>query len=88
VRGAGSLYYLAYAIQRGVKGELAERLTGLALTAVAVSVVVHGVSVTPLMKWYGALMRLRRGRRGSPRDGAGDVSRGGAAPSRPDTTAP
>jgi sodium/hydrogen antiporter len=86
VRGAGSLYYLAYAIQRGVQGEWAERLTGLVLTAVAVSIVVHGVSVTPLMNRYAALMRLRRARRAATRETG--ASREGAAASRPDTTAP
>ena len=33
-------------------GPLAERLAALTLAAVAASVVVHGVSVTPLMRAY------------------------------------
>ena len=46
------MYYLAYALQRGVDGDVAERLAGLTFATVAASVVLHGVSVTPLMKWY------------------------------------
>jgi NhaP-type Na+/H+ or K+/H+ antiporter len=52
IRGIGSLYYLMYAIQHGLPGELAQQLTGLTLTVVAVSIVVHGISVTPLMSLY------------------------------------
>jgi len=61
IRGIGSIYYLMYAIEHGLPEPLAERLTALTLTVVAVSVVVHGISVTPMMRWYG---RLRE--RGSP----------------------
>jgi NhaP-type Na+/H+ or K+/H+ antiporter len=52
IRGVRSIYYLMYAIEHGLPEELARRLTALTLTVVAVSVVVHGTSVTPLMKWY------------------------------------
>jgi NhaP-type Na+/H+ or K+/H+ antiporter len=52
IRGAGSVYYLAYAITHGLPEPLAERLASLTLAAVAASVVVHGVSVTPLMQSY------------------------------------
>jgi NhaP-type Na+/H+ or K+/H+ antiporter len=52
IRGIGSIYYLMYAIEHGLPADLAERLTGLTLTAVAASVLVHGISVTPLMKLY------------------------------------
>jgi NhaP-type Na+/H+ or K+/H+ antiporter len=52
IRGVGSVYYLAYAIQHGVGGEAAQRLTALTLTTVAASVALHGVSVTPLMNLY------------------------------------
>ena len=52
IRGIGSLYYLMYAVNHGLAPELAERLTGLALAAVVASVVVHGISVTPLMAAY------------------------------------
>ena len=51
IRGIGSLYYLAYVVNRGLPGELAARLAALALTTIAVSIVVHGITVTPLMSW-------------------------------------
>ena len=52
IRGIGSIYYLTYAVNHGLAPETARVLTALTLTTVAVSVVVHGVSVTPLMKLY------------------------------------
>lgn len=52
IRGIGSIYYLMYAINHGLKGGLAEEIVALTLTMVAVSVVIHGVSVTPLMNLY------------------------------------
>jgi len=52
VRGVGSLYYLTFAIVHGAVGPEARQVADLVLAAVAVSIVVHGVSVTPLMKWY------------------------------------
>ena len=52
IRGIGSIYYLMYAITHGVSEETARLMTGLTLAVVATSVVVHGVSVTPLMRRY------------------------------------
>jgi NhaP-type Na+/H+ or K+/H+ antiporter len=52
IRGIGSVYYLMYAVQHGVERPLADRLVALVFTTVAASVVVHGVSVTPLMRRY------------------------------------
>ncbi|HET6260733.1 MAG TPA: sodium:proton antiporter, partial [Chloroflexia bacterium] len=52
IRGIGSIYYLMYAINHGLSPELAHTLTALTLTVVAVSVAVHGISVTPLMSLY------------------------------------
>jgi NhaP-type Na+/H+ or K+/H+ antiporter len=60
IRGIGSLFYLAYAITHGLPSAYADTLTALTLTTVAASIVVHGVSVTPLMHWYAR--RSRRGR--------------------------
>lgn len=62
IRGIGSIYYLMYAINHGLSRELAERLTALTLTVVAVSVVLHGVSVTPLMRLYNRLHAGHSGR--------------------------
>ena len=52
IRGIGSLYYLTYAIAHGLPDELSRRLTELTLTTIAVSIIVHGISVTPLMNLY------------------------------------
>jgi sodium/hydrogen antiporter len=52
IRGIGSLYYLSYAITHGLEGPFAEQLAALTAVAVAVSIVLHGISVTPIMKRY------------------------------------
>lgn len=52
VRGIGSLYYLMYAIQHGVSEELALELVSLTLIAVTLSIIVHGISVKPLMSRF------------------------------------
>jgi NhaP-type Na+/H+ or K+/H+ antiporter len=49
VRGIGSLYYLVYAIQHGLPEDLALSLIQLTLIAVTLSILVHGISVKPLM---------------------------------------
>ena len=54
IRGIGSLYYLLYAINHDVEAALAERLLSLTLAVIVASVVIHGVSVTPLMNHYEA----------------------------------
>ncbi|MCC5642575.1 sodium:proton antiporter [Nostoc sp. CHAB 5824] len=52
IRGVGSLYYLAYAFGHGLKGEAAEQIAWIIYTTIVASVIVHGISATPLMKWY------------------------------------
>jgi NhaP-type Na+/H+ or K+/H+ antiporter len=52
IRGIGSVYYLMYAIAHGVPEDVADWLTGMTRAVVATSVVVHGISVTPLMRRY------------------------------------
>jgi sodium/hydrogen antiporter len=52
IRGVGSLYYLTYAINHGVDPELANLLISLTLSVVVASIILHGVSVTPLMRIY------------------------------------
>lgn len=52
IRGIGSIYYLMFAINQGVARPLAEQLIALTVNVVAVSIVMHGVSVTPLMDLY------------------------------------
>lgn len=52
IRGVGSLYYLMYAVNHGLAPELADRLIALTLSVVVTSIVVHGISVTPMMAAY------------------------------------
>jgi NhaP-type Na+/H+ or K+/H+ antiporter len=52
IRGIGSIYYLMFAINQGLARPLAEQVIALTLSVVAVSIVVHGMSVTPLMALY------------------------------------
>jgi NhaP-type Na+/H+ or K+/H+ antiporter len=65
VRGVGSIYYLSYAIAHGLPGGEARALADITLVVVAGSIVLHGVSVTPLMERYTSLTRRRRTRRPS-----------------------
>ena len=65
IRGIGSLYYLLYAINHGVSGQLADQLTALTLSVVVTSIVVHGISVTPMMAAYEQAVK-RRPRRSPP----------------------
>jgi NhaP-type Na+/H+ or K+/H+ antiporter len=46
------VYYLTYAMQHGLPEEFSRAVAALVLATVAVSAVVHGISVTPLMKVY------------------------------------
>jgi NhaP-type Na+/H+ or K+/H+ antiporter len=58
IRGVGSMYYLMVAITMGVEPGMARFLTGLTLATIAISIVVHGLSVTPIMKYYTASRRV------------------------------
>ncbi len=62
IRGIGSLYYLMYATNHGLEPALAQQLTALTLSVVVASIVVHGISVTPLMAMYERTMHRRRRR--------------------------
>lgn len=52
VRGIGSIYYLFFSINHGLSTSLTTFFTSVVVGAVATSIVVHGISVTPLMKHY------------------------------------
>ena len=52
IRGVGSIFYLMYAINHGLPGPLAKELIAITLTTIAASVLLHGISVTPLMALY------------------------------------
>ena len=49
VRGIGSLYYLMYAIRHGLPESLALDLIHFTLIVVTLSILVHGLSIKPLM---------------------------------------
>ncbi|MEO0348470.1 MAG: sodium:proton antiporter [Cyanobacteria bacterium P01_A01_bin.15] len=52
VRGLGSLYYLTYAMGQGLNGGSAERIAWIVYTTVVLSICLHGVTASPLMRWY------------------------------------
>ena len=56
IRGIGSIYYLAYAIAHGLPEDQARQITALVLSTVAASAVLHGITVTPLMRRYSRKM--------------------------------
>jgi sodium/hydrogen antiporter len=54
IRGLGSLYYLMFAINHGLPNDVATKFVDVVLGVIAASIVVHGMSATPLMeKYYG-----------------------------------
>jgi sodium/hydrogen antiporter len=59
VRGIGSLYYLMYVIQHGLPQALSLQFIQLTLVVITLSIVVHGVSVKPLMKIFWRRQRPR-----------------------------
>jgi len=52
IRGIGSIYYLTYAIHHGLPRPLAEPIIAITLAAVTVSILLHGMSVRPIMHFY------------------------------------
>ena len=52
IRGVGSLYYMSYALSEGLPEDLAAQISWITLFTVTLSVVIHGISATPLMHWY------------------------------------
>ncbi len=60
IRGIGSLYYLTYALNHGVPSENAESLVSFVLTVIACSIVMHGITVTPVLRWYEHSLATRR----------------------------
>jgi sodium/hydrogen antiporter len=57
IRGIGSIYYLGFALDRGIDGPLADVIFATVLAVVMVSVFVHGLSVRPFL----ARVQGRRG---------------------------
>ena len=64
IRGIGSIYYLTYAVNHGLAAAETRTLAALTLTTVAASVVIHGLSVTPLMEVYRRRQEQKKGAEG------------------------
>jgi len=60
LRGIGSIYYLMYALNHGFRGPEASELTQMVLIVVAASILVHGITTTPLVQRYFAQPRSTR----------------------------
>jgi NhaP-type Na+/H+ or K+/H+ antiporter len=60
VRGIGSLYYLMYAIQHGLPEPLSLQLIQMTLIVVTLSILLHGISVKPLMGLFWRRGKERR----------------------------
>ncbi|MGA9378277.1 MAG: sodium:proton antiporter [Phormidium sp.] len=60
IRGVGSLYYLSYAFGEGLRDNLGEQIAWITYITVVVSVILHGISATPLMKLYQRNLQNRR----------------------------
>ncbi|QHG65187.1 cation:proton antiporter [Pseudomonas putida] len=54
IRGIGSFYYLFYALNHGLLPASATVITNIVLSVVALSIVLHGLSVQPLLAHYEA----------------------------------
>ncbi len=52
IRGIGSIYYLMYAIHHGLPSPLVEPIMAITLAAVTLSILLHGISVQPIMHFY------------------------------------
>jgi sodium/hydrogen antiporter len=52
IRGLGSLYYLSYAFGKGLSGDLGEEIAWIVYFTVVISIILHGISATPLLTWY------------------------------------
>ncbi|PAP77512.1 cation:proton antiporter [Rubrivirga marina] len=59
VRGIGSVYYLMFAETHGLNDGFSDLLLGLVLVTITTSIVVHGLSVTPVMEWYAGRARVQ-----------------------------
>ena len=62
IRGIGSVYYLMFALNHGLYGAMAEQAISITLSAITASIIIHGISVTPLMAIY-TRRQLRKSQR-------------------------
>ncbi|PHQ31597.1 sodium:proton antiporter [Rhodopirellula bahusiensis] len=52
IRGIGSLYYLSYAISHGLEESIANRLAGIVLTTITLSIMIHSNAASLMMQRY------------------------------------
>ncbi|MGC1479319.1 MAG: sodium:proton antiporter [Chthoniobacterales bacterium] len=52
MRGIGSIYYLSYAVAHGLPDTIARQLTSITVAVIAISIIVHGLSATVIMRAY------------------------------------
>ena len=60
IKGLGSIYYLTYALGKGVSGGVAEQISWITYTVVVLSIILHGISAYPLMAWYEEDVKVQR----------------------------
>jgi sodium/hydrogen antiporter len=60
VRGIGSLYYLFYSLGGGLRDALGEQIAWITLMTVSLSIILHGITSTPLMGWYDRQIEKRK----------------------------
>ena len=60
IRGIGTLYYLCYALSHGLPAEAVQTTIGLTLSVVALSILLHGISIQPLLERYERSMTTDR----------------------------
>jgi NhaP-type Na+/H+ or K+/H+ antiporter len=58
IRGIGSLYYLSYVLNHSVSADV-DNLTSLVLSTVALSVLLHGLSSQPVLRFYEKTIKAR-----------------------------
>lgn len=52
IRGVGSLYYLTYAMGKGLESNISEQIAWISFITIILSVLLHGITATPLINWY------------------------------------
>ncbi|HEX6363715.1 MAG TPA: cation:proton antiporter [Albitalea sp.] len=52
IRGIGSMYYLAYAVAHGARGDETRVIADAVLVTIVLSVLLHGSTATPIMRLY------------------------------------
>lgn len=52
IRGIGSVFYLLFSLHHGLSETFAQELVTLTLVVVTASIVAHGMSTLPLMRWH------------------------------------